>query len=81
MKMNKLMIIMAVATLGMSALASAKPVQGANGDSMAAESNQGPKTREQVREELAHARMNGTIPRFGNPDPYGPGGIPNFIRR
>jgi hypothetical protein len=43
-------------------------------------SNQGPKTREQVRAELAHARMDGTISRFGNPDPYGPGGTPNFAR-
>lgn len=80
MKVNKLVIIMAVATLGMSALASAQPVQGADGNSVAAGSNQGPKTRAQVREELAHARMNGTIPRFGNPDPYGPGGTPNYTR-
>jgi Domain of unknown function (DUF4148) len=39
---------------------------------------QGPKTRAQVRAELAHAREDGTIPRYGNPDPYGPGGKPNF---
>jgi len=24
--------------------------------------------------------MDGTISRFGNPDPYGPGGTPNFTR-
>ncbi|WP_345816819.1 DUF4148 domain-containing protein (plasmid) [Paraburkholderia sp. PREW-6R] len=81
MKLNKLVIVMAVATLGRSPLASAQPVQNADGSAMPAESNQAPKTREQVREELAQARMNGTIPRFGNPDPYGPGGTPNFIRR
>ncbi|WP_090682318.1 DUF4148 domain-containing protein [Paraburkholderia phenazinium] len=80
MKVNKLAMIIAVATLGMPALASAQSVQPADANSMAAGSNQGPKTREQVREELAHARMNGTIPRFGNPDPYGPGGTPNFTR-
>jgi len=33
-----------------------------------------------VRAELAHARMDGTLSRFGNPDPYGPGGTPNFTR-
>jgi hypothetical protein len=80
MKVNKLAMIMAVATLGMSAVASAQSVQPADANSMAAGSNQGPKTRAQVREELAQARMNGTIPRFGNPDPYGPGGTPNFTR-
>src|SRR5579863_239200 len=80
MKVNKLVRIMAAATLGMSALASAQSVRPPDSNSKVAESNQGPKTREQVREELAHARMNGTIPRFGNPDPYGPGGTPNFTR-
>jgi hypothetical protein len=80
MKVNKLLMIMGVATLGMSALASAQSVQPSDANSVAAGSNQGPKTREQVREELARARMNGTIPRFGNPDPYGPGGTPNFTR-
>lgn len=80
MKVNKFVMMIAVATLGMSALASAQSVQPPDANSMATGSNQGPKTREQVREELAHARMNGTIPRFGNPDPYGPGGTPNFTR-
>jgi hypothetical protein len=32
-----------------------------------------PLTRAQVRADLARARADGTIPRFGNPDPYGPG--------
>jgi hypothetical protein len=36
-----------------------------------------PKTRQEVRDELRNARMNGTLPRFGNPDPYGPGGSPS----
>jgi hypothetical protein len=31
-----------------------------------------PVTRAQVRADLARARSDGTIPRYGNPDPYGP---------
>ena len=31
-----------------------------------------PVTRAQVRADLARARADGTIPRYGNPDPYGP---------
>jgi hypothetical protein len=83
MKMNKLTMITAVAALSVSTLASAQtaqPVQEMNANSMPAAANQGPKTREQVRAELARARMDGTIPRFGNPDPYGPGGTPNFTK-
>jgi Domain of unknown function (DUF4148) len=80
MKMNKLMMIMAVAALGVSTLASAQSAPPVGANSMPPASNQGPKTREQVRAELAQARMDGTIPRFGNPDPYGPGGTPNFPR-
>jgi len=80
MKLNKLMMIMAVTALGVSTLASAQSVQPVDGNAMAATSNQAPKTREQVRAELAQARMDGTISRFGNPDPYGPGGTPNFTR-
>lgn len=41
--------------------------------------DQGPKTRAQVRSELARARTDGTLPRFGNPDPAGPGGLPSSI--
>ena len=36
-------------------------------------SQQGPKTREQVRAELERARADGSLSRFGNPDPAGPG--------
>jgi uncharacterized membrane-anchored protein YhcB (DUF1043 family) len=38
----------------------------------------GPKTRAQVRAELARARENGSLPPFGNPDPAGPGGAPSL---
>jgi hypothetical protein len=37
------------------------------------EPSQGPKSREQVRAELEHARTDGSLPRFGNPDSAGPG--------
>jgi len=33
-----------------------------------------PKTRTQVGDELSKARNDGAMSRFGNPDPYGPGG-------
>ncbi|MEI5996726.1 hypothetical protein H3V53_05770 [Paraburkholderia bengalensis] len=46
----------------------APPAVSATGDA--------PKTRAQVRDELSRARSNGTMSRFGNPDPYGPGGAP-----
>ncbi|SKC88895.1 protein of unknown function [Burkholderia sp. CF099] len=42
----------------------------------AAAPSDAPKTRAQVRDELSRARKNGTMSRFGNPDPYGPGGSP-----
>ena len=38
----------------------------------------GPKTRAQVRAEIARARENGSLPAFGNPDPAGPGGAPSL---
>jgi hypothetical protein len=38
----------------------------------------GPKTRAQVRAEIAHARQDGSLPAFGNPDPAGPGGAPSL---
>jgi hypothetical protein len=41
------------------------------------QSAQGPKTRAQVRAELDRARTDGSLPRFGNPDPAGPGGVPS----
>ena len=40
--------------------------------------NGAPKTRAEVRDELSRARKNGTMSRFGNPDPYGPGGSPSY---
>ncbi|WP_277184928.1 DUF4148 domain-containing protein [Caballeronia sp. BR00000012568055] len=46
-----------------------QPMQGAAQMPMA---SNGPVTRAQVRADLARARVDGTIPRFGNPDPYGP---------
>ncbi|WP_460910881.1 DUF4148 domain-containing protein [Paraburkholderia jirisanensis] len=39
----------------------------------------GPKTRAQVRAEIAQARADGSLPAFGNPDPAGPGGAPSLI--
>jgi len=44
------------------------------------QSAQGPKTRAQVRAELDRARMDGSLPRFGNPDPAGPGGVPSSTK-
>ncbi|WP_176057162.1 DUF4148 domain-containing protein [Paraburkholderia sp. BCC1876] len=41
--------------------------------------SEGPKTREQVREEIVRARSNGSLPAFGNPDPAGPGGAPSLV--
>lgn len=38
----------------------------------------GPKTRAQVRAEIARAREDGSMPPFGNPDPAGPGGAPSL---
>ncbi|SAK59132.1 hypothetical protein AWB82_02624 [Caballeronia glebae] len=39
------------------------------------------KTRQDVEDELRQARMNGSLPRFGNPDPYGPGGSPSTAHK
>jgi hypothetical protein len=41
-------------------------------------SEAGPKTRAQVRAEIARARADGSLPAFGNPDPGGPGGAPSL---
>lgn len=41
----------------------------------------GPKTRKQVEDELRAARSTGALPRFGNPDPAGPGGAPGNLSR
>jgi hypothetical protein len=78
MKMSKLTMIMSVSVLGVSVLAHAQTVQAPDQKPMPPASNQQPKTRAQVRAELEQARMDGTISRYGNPDPYGPGGTPNF---
>ena len=80
MKVNKLKMIMSISVLAVSTLAHAQSVQAPDEKPAPPTSNQAPKTRAQVRAELAQARMDGTISRFGNPDPYGPGGTPNFIR-
>ncbi|SAL00303.1 hypothetical protein AWB80_07840 [Caballeronia pedi] len=40
-----------------------------------------PKSRQDVQDELRKARLNGSLPRFGNPDPYGPGGSPSSVDR
>ncbi|WP_118179497.1 hypothetical protein [Paraburkholderia phosphatilytica] len=39
---------------------------------------QGPRTRAEVKAELDSARENGNLPKFGNPDPAGPGGAPSY---
>lgn len=44
----------------------------------AVKTDDGPKTRSQVRAEIARARENGGLPAFGNPDPAGPGGAPSL---
>jgi hypothetical protein len=53
-------------------------VEVARPDPQPVQADQGQKTRAQVREELARARSDGTLPRFGNPDPAGPGGTPSL---
>jgi hypothetical protein len=50
---------------------------GASGDTLLKPEG-GPKTRAQVRAELAQARADGSLPAFGNPDPAGPGGAPSL---
>jgi hypothetical protein len=42
-------------------------------------SSQAPKTRDEVRMEVERARVDGALPRFGNPDPAGPGGAPSRV--
>src|SRR5580698_1013355 len=70
MKMSKLTMIMSVSVLGVSVLAHAQTAQAPDQKPMPPASNQQPKTRAQVRAELEQARMDGTISRYGNPDPY-----------
>lgn len=52
----------------------AQPAQPAQPAVTLAQSNHEPKTRAEVRIELERARSDGDLPRFGNPDPAGPGG-------
>ena len=47
--------------------------------SLPAVAGQAPKTRAEVRMEIERARTDGALPRFGNPDPAGPGGAPSMI--
>ncbi|REG50004.1 uncharacterized protein DUF4148 [Paraburkholderia sp. BL6669N2] len=61
------------ATLPSPPLVQAMPSAGT-----AAKTDDGPKTRSQVRAEIARARENGSLPAFGNPDPAGPGGAPGL---
>jgi hypothetical protein len=51
--------------------------QAAPPPAIALDSGKTAKTREQVRAELDRARTNGSLPRFGGPNPYGPGGAPS----
>jgi hypothetical protein len=57
-----------------------RSVQPVNSKPLPVQSDQTPKTREQVRSELYRARANGALPRFGNPDPAGPGGMPSSTK-
>jgi hypothetical protein len=50
------------------------PITAQNNDPPVAASGDTAKTRAQVRDELSKARNDGAMSRFGNPDPYGPGG-------
>ncbi|MFM0731218.1 hypothetical protein PQQ52_12095 [Paraburkholderia sediminicola] len=56
------------------------PPQLAPSAGIVAKSEGGPKTRAQVRAEIARARADGSLPAFGNPDPAGPGGAPSLTR-
>ena len=47
--------------------------------SLPAVASQAPKTRAEVTMEIERARADGALPRFGNPDPAGPGGAPSMI--
>jgi len=57
------------------------PVQPVAPKPLPVRSDQTPKTRAQVRAELDRARADGSLPRFGNPDPAGPGGVPSGADR
>jgi Domain of unknown function (DUF4148) len=57
------------------------PVQPVAPRPLPLQSGQAPKTRAQVRAELDRARADGSLPRFGNPDPAGPGGVPSSTKK
>ncbi|MFM0551465.1 DUF4148 domain-containing protein [Paraburkholderia sediminicola] len=59
-------------------LPSAPLVQSTPSAATGVKTDDGPKTRSQVRAEIARARQNGGLPAFGNPDPAGPGGAPSL---
>lgn len=56
----------------------APPIQTAQSNPAPAVYGQAPKTRAEVRDELSRARADGSLSRFGNPDPKGPGGTPSY---
>ncbi|MFM0615145.1 DUF4148 domain-containing protein [Paraburkholderia nemoris] len=60
------------------AIPATSPPQLAPAASTLLKSESGPKTRAQVRSEIARARADGSLPTFGNPDPAGPGGAPSM---
>ncbi|WP_168790367.1 DUF4148 domain-containing protein [Paraburkholderia aromaticivorans] len=59
-------------------LPSAPLVQSTPSGGAVVRTEDGPKTRSQVRAEIVRARQNGGLPAFGNPDPAGPGGAPSL---
>ncbi|MFL9860502.1 DUF4148 domain-containing protein [Paraburkholderia madseniana] len=66
------------AQLTPQAIPAPSPPQLAPATSTLLKSGSGPKTRAQVRAEIARARADGSLPTFGNPDPAGPGGAPSM---
>ncbi len=66
------------AQLTPQAIPATSPPQLAPAASTLLKSESGPKTRAQVRAEIARARADGSLPTFGNPDPAGPGGAPSM---
>jgi len=66
------------AQLTPQAIPAPSPPQIAPAASTLLKSGSGPKTRAQVRAEIARARADGSLPTFGNPDPAGPGGAPSM---
>ncbi|BAN24978.1 DUF4148 domain-containing protein [Caballeronia insecticola] len=65
-------LMSATASAQMNAGGTTQPMMQQPMPAQMAMASNGPLTRDQVRADLARARADGTIPRFGNPDPYGP---------